>query len=44
MPNPKDDYADRLVKRNRLAATVGRYINQAKSRIEKVALGIFPVA
>ena len=44
MPDPKDDYADRLVKRNRLAATVGRYINQAKSRIEKVALGKFPVA
>jgi hypothetical protein len=44
MPDPKDDYADRLVKRNRLAATVGRYIKQAKSRIEKVALGKFPVA
>jgi hypothetical protein len=43
MPNAKDDYADRLVKRNRLQATVGRYINQAKSRIENAALGKFPV-
>jgi len=44
MPNPKDDYADRLVKHNRLAATVGRYVNQAKARIKNVALGKFPVA
>jgi len=44
MPNPKYDYADRLVKRNRLAATVGRYIKQAKSRIENAALGNFPVS
>jgi hypothetical protein len=44
MPNPKDDYADRLVKRNRLQATVGRYIKQAKTRIDKAAIGQFPVA
>ena len=44
MPNPKDDYADRLVKRNRLAATVGRYVKQAKTRIDKAASGQFPVA
>lgn len=42
LPNPKDDYADRLVKRNCLAATVGRYIKQAKQRIENAALGKFP--
>jgi hypothetical protein len=44
MPNPKDDYADRLVKRNRLAATVGRYIKQAENRIANAALGKFPLA
>ena len=44
MPSPNDDSADRLIKRNRLAATVGRYIKQAKSRIDKAAVGKFPVA
>ena len=44
MPSPKDDYADRLVKRNRLAATVGRYIKQARTRIDNAASGQFPVA
>jgi hypothetical protein len=44
MPNPKDDYADRLVKRNRLQATVGRYIKQAKTRIDNASIGQFPVA
>ena len=44
MPNPKDDNADRLVKRNRLAATVGRYIKQAKTRIDNSSTGQFPVA
>lgn len=43
MPNPKDDAADRLVKRNRLAATVGRYKKQAETRIANAALGTFPV-
>lgn len=43
MPSPKDDYADRLVKRNRLAATVGRYKKQAEVRIANVVLGRFPV-
>lgn len=43
MPSPKDDHYDRLIKRNRLAATAGRYIKQAKTRIDKAALGQFPV-
>ena len=44
MPSPNDDHYERLVKRNRLAATVGRYIKQAKARIDNVALGKFPLA
>lgn len=44
MPSPQDDKNDRLVKRNRLGATVGRYVNQAKTRIKNVALGEFPRA
>ncbi len=44
MPNPKDDSVDRLIKRNRLQATVGRYIKQAKARINNAAIGQFPVA
>ena len=43
MPHPDDDRYERLVKRNRLAATVGRYIKQAKARIDNAALGKFPV-
>lgn len=44
MSNPKqDDRADRLVKRNYLASTVSRYVKQARLRIEKAALGEFPV-
>ncbi len=44
MPDPKDDSKDRLIKRNNLAATASRYVRQAQARIEKAALGIFPVA
>lgn len=44
MPNPKDDSVDRLIKRNRLQATVGRYIKQAKARIDNAVIGQFPVA
>jgi hypothetical protein len=44
MSSPKqDDRADRLIKRNYLASTVSRYVKQAKLRIEKAALGEFPV-
>lgn len=43
LPSPNDDHADRLVKRNRLAATVSRYIKQARKRIEYAAEGQFPV-
>jgi len=39
----KEDYADRLVRRNKLAATVSRYVAQAKRRIEGAAMGKFPV-
>ena len=42
MPHPKDDSRERLIKRNRMAATVGRYIKQAEKRIEYVGRGIFP--
>jgi len=43
MSLPDEDAADRLVKRNNLAATVSRYVKQAKERIENSALGKFPV-
>ncbi len=43
LPSPNDDRVDRLVKRNRLAATVSRYIKQARKRIEYSARGQFPV-
>lgn len=42
MPNANDTYEDRYIKRNRLAATVSRYVKQAKTRIANTALGIFP--
>jgi len=42
MPSINDDYADRLIKRNRLQATVSRYVKQAKTRIDKAANGQFP--
>jgi hypothetical protein len=37
-----DSYSDRLVGRNLLGATVGRYVTQAKRIIESTALGVFP--
>jgi hypothetical protein len=42
MPKPKDTNGEKLIKRNRMAATVGRYIKQAEKRIENVGKGIFP--
>jgi hypothetical protein len=42
MPNDKDDTADNLVKRNRMAASVSRYVKQATAIVEAVGLGKFP--
>jgi hypothetical protein len=42
MPHPNDDNGEKLLKRNRMAATVGRYIKQAEKRIENIGRGIFP--
>lgn len=42
MPEPKDTNGEKLIKRNRMAATVSRYIKQAEKRIENVGKGIFP--
>jgi hypothetical protein len=42
MPHPNDDNGEKLLKRNRMAATVGRYIKQAEKRIENVGKGVFP--
>lgn len=42
MPHPKDSNGEKLIKRNRMAATVSRYIKQAEKRIENVAKGVFP--
>ncbi|WP_108646630.1 hypothetical protein [Polynucleobacter rarus] len=42
MPHPSDDNGEKLLKRNRLAATVSRYIKQTERRIENVGKGIFP--
>ncbi len=39
-----DSTADRLVGRNVLAATVSRYVKQARAMIDNTALGRFPVA
>lgn len=39
-----DSTADRLVGRNVLAATVSRYVKQARAMIENTAAGKFPVA
>lgn len=44
MPNPKDTHYETVAKRNCLAATVSRYIKQARDRINGAALGQFPVA
>lgn len=43
MPNSKDTHYETVAKRNCLAATVSRYVKQAKARIGNAALGIFPV-
>jgi len=42
MPAKDDIYADNLVKRNVMAASVNRYIKQAKQLIDGVGRGIFP--
>ncbi len=42
MPNDKDDTADNLIKRNRMAASVSRYVKQASAIVEAVGLGKFP--
>jgi hypothetical protein len=42
MPEPKDTNGEKLIKRNRMAATVGRYIKQAEGRVENVGKGVFP--
>jgi hypothetical protein len=42
MPNDKDDTADNLIKRNRMAASVSRYVKQATAIVEAVGLGKFP--
>jgi len=42
MPEAKDTNGEKLIKRNRMAATVSRYIKQAEKRIENVGKGIFP--
>jgi len=42
MPEDKDDTADNLVKRNRMAASVSRYVKQATAIVEAVGLGNFP--
>lgn len=39
-----DSTADRLVGRNVLAATVSRYVKQARAMIDNTALGKFPIA
>ncbi len=39
-----DSSADRLVGRNVLAATVSRYVKQARAMIDNTALGKFPIA
>jgi predicted Rossmann fold nucleotide-binding protein DprA/Smf involved in DNA uptake len=42
MPKDTDDTADNLVKRNRMAASVSRYVRQATATVEAVGLGKFP--
>lgn len=42
MPEPKDTNGEKLIKRNRMAATVSRYIKQAEGRVENVGKGVFP--
>ena len=42
MPNSKDLHADNLIKRNRMAATVMRYVKQSKLIVDGISLGIFP--
>lgn len=42
MPKDNDDTADNLVKRNRMAASVSRYVKQATAIVEAVGLGKFP--
>jgi hypothetical protein len=42
MPKDSDDTADNLVKRNRMAASVSRYVKQATAIVEAVGIGKFP--
>ncbi len=37
-----DHTADNLIKRNRMAASVSRYVKQASAIVEAVGLGKFP--
>lgn len=42
MPKDTDDTSDNLVKRNRMAASVSRYVKQATAIVEAVGIGKFP--
>ena len=42
MPTKGDTHEDNVIKRNRMAVSVNRYIQQAKKIIDGTAVGIFP--